>query len=129
LRNLRRCNGARMRNYLPRPGTAARSALRYMLTHPIGTELPTREILEGASLNDQVFNSSMRACVRFKLVGEIKISPRRKSWKLLRDIPELRDDDEDPGGYRKLLYRIGKNIPGEDLVAAWARRETMTEAA
>jgi hypothetical protein len=118
-----------MRNYLPRPGTAARSALRHMLTRPIGTELTTREILDGAELNDDVFNSSMRSCIRCGLVAEVRISPRRKSWKLLRDIPELRDDDEDPGGYRKLLYRIGKNIPGEDLVAAWARRETMTEAA
>jgi hypothetical protein len=122
-----------MRNYLPRPGTAARSALRYMLTHPIGTELPTREILEGAELNDDVFNSSMRSCIRCGLVAEVRISPRRKAWKLLRDIPELRDDDEDPGGYRKLLYRIGKNIPGEELCRAWGvggrKVETTLEAA
>jgi hypothetical protein len=105
---------------LPRPGTAARRALRFMLTHPIGTELGTREILDGAGLSDQIFNSSMRACVRVGLVEPSKVSERRKTWKLTRDIPELHDEEDDEdGGYRKLLYRIGKNIPGEDLCRAW----------
>jgi hypothetical protein len=103
---------------LPRPGTAARRALRFMLTHPIGTELGTREILDGAGLSDQIFNSSMRACVRVGLVEPSKTSDRKKVWKLARDIPELHDEDE-PMPSAGRLYRIGKNIPGEDLCRAW----------
>jgi hypothetical protein len=116
-----------MRAYLPRPGTAARSALLYMLTRPIGTEFKTCEILEGAGLNDQVFNSSMRACVTYGLVKTSKASAHRKRWKLTRDIPELHDE-ELQGGYRKADRCNGRNVPGEDLVAAWNRRELCTEA-